>query len=51
MMKPVLISLPPELEKGAKEKAATNYESLAAYVRRLIVADLKSGNLAPGAVR
>jgi len=40
-VKQVQIALPTDLEDYAKEKAAKNYESLAAYIRRLILEDKK----------
>ncbi len=40
-MKAVQVSLPPELEKYAKEQAKTNFESFSAYIRKLIVEDKK----------
>ena len=40
-MKPVPISLPDDLRKHADEQCKAHHESLAAYVRRLIVEDKK----------
>lgn len=40
-MKPVHISLPPELRQYADQQARNNIESLAAYIRRLILEDKK----------
>jgi len=36
-MKQIQIGFPPELEEYAKEKAADNHESMAAFIRRLIL--------------
>ena len=40
-MKQIQIGFPPLLEKAAKQEAKANHESLAAYVRRLIVQDTR----------
>lgn len=40
-MKQIPIALPPELESYAKERATANHESLAAFIRRLILDDLR----------
>lgn len=40
-MKPVPISMLPQMKEDAKTEAYRNNESLAAYIRRLIDADLK----------
>lgn len=40
-MKPTPISLPPDLKDKAVQLASSRTESLAAYIRRLIVEDLK----------
>lgn len=39
---PTAITLPPDLKQKAIDRAASNYESLASYVRRLIANDLKN---------
>ena len=38
-MKQIPIGFPPELEDYAKKKAALNHESMAAFIRRLILDD------------
>lgn len=40
-MKQTKVALPPELKKYAEQRAAEGHESLAAFVRRLIVEDQK----------
>lgn len=40
-MKVVPISLPDDLRKYADEQSRKHYESLAAYIRRLIAADMR----------